>query len=203
MDYDKIGNFILEQRKAKKLTQAKLAEKLFVSEKTISKWENGNGLPDTNILPKLCEALDISVNELLNGEKISAPNYENKAESKLLELQTAKEKSDKRLLCSEIMICVVSLVFFLTIIFTSILLCEKGYVAIGITLMVVGFVLFIVAMSFAIYIEQIAGFYVCKHCNHKYVPKYLQVYLAMHSGRTRFMKCPHCKKWSWNKKTIK
>ena len=54
MDYNKIGNFISTERKAKNLTQAKLAEKLFVSEKTVSKWENGNGIPDTNLLPKLC-----------------------------------------------------------------------------------------------------------------------------------------------------
>ena len=203
MDYDKIGNFILEQRKSKKLTQAKLAEKLFVSEKTVSKWENGKGIPDTNILPKLCEILGVGINELLNGEKIATENYENKAESTLLELQTAKQKSDKRLLCVEIVICVVSLLFFLTIMFSSIMLCKQGYVAIGITTMVIGFIVFIVAMSFAIYIEQVAGFYVCKHCNHKYVPNYFQVYMAMHNGRTRFMKCPKCKKWSWNKKTIK
>ena len=67
MDYNKIGNLIMTERKAKKLTQAKLAEKLFVSEKTISKWETGNGIPDTNILPKLCEIFGISINEILNG----------------------------------------------------------------------------------------------------------------------------------------
>ena len=60
MDYNKIGQFIASERKNLKLTQAKLAEKLFVSEKTISKWENGNGVPDTNTLPKLCEIFRIS-----------------------------------------------------------------------------------------------------------------------------------------------
>ena len=69
MDYNKIGKFIMEERKSKKLTQAKLAENLFVSEKTVSKWENGKGIPDTNSLPKLCEILGISLNELLSGEK--------------------------------------------------------------------------------------------------------------------------------------
>lgn len=67
MDYNKIGAFIATERKAKKLTQTKLAEKLFISEKTISKWENGNGIPDTNTLPKLCEIFEVSLNELLNG----------------------------------------------------------------------------------------------------------------------------------------
>lgn len=203
MNYDKIGNFILEQRKAKKLTQAKLAEKLFVSEKTISKWENGNGIPDTNTLPKLCEILEVSINELLNGEKISNENYEHKAENTLIELQVAKQKSDKRLLLAETAICVVTLLFFFTTIIGSIILCKMGAEVVGIVLMAVGFVLFIGAMSFALYIEQIAGFYSCEHCKHKYVPNYFQAYLAMHKGRTRFMKCPKCKKWSWNKKTIK
>ena len=57
MDYNKIGEFISKERKLKKLTQVKLAGKVFVSEKTISKWEKGNGIPDTNTLTKLCEVL--------------------------------------------------------------------------------------------------------------------------------------------------
>ena len=79
MDYNKIGNFIMTERKAKKLTQAKLAEKIFVSEKTISKWEKGKSLPDTNTLPKLCEILGVSLNELLSGEKIIKENNNQKA----------------------------------------------------------------------------------------------------------------------------
>ena len=69
MNYDKIGLFIANERKALGLTQANLAEKLFVSEKTISKWENGKGLPETSLLPKLCEILGVNLNELLSGEK--------------------------------------------------------------------------------------------------------------------------------------
>ena len=62
MNYNKIGEFIASERKALNLTQSKLAEKLFISEKTISKWENGRGIPDTNSLPKLCEIFNISLN---------------------------------------------------------------------------------------------------------------------------------------------
>ena len=80
MDYKKIGNFIKEERKNKNLTQAKLAEKLFVSEKTVSKWENGNGLPDTKDLPKLCEIFEVSLNEILAGEKIVVENNGQKNE---------------------------------------------------------------------------------------------------------------------------
>ena len=85
MDYNRIGKFIADERKAKKLTQAKLGELLFVSEKTISKWEKGNGIPDTSTLTKLCEVFDCTINELLNGERISKQDYSNKAEEKLKE----------------------------------------------------------------------------------------------------------------------
>ena len=114
MDYNNIGNFIANERKTKKLTQAKLAEKLFVSEKTISKWENGKGIPDTTLLPKLCEIFEISINELLNGERFSSENYIEKAEEKLWELKKLKEEGDKRLLSMEIVIGFLSVVFLLS-----------------------------------------------------------------------------------------
>lgn len=88
MDYHKIGNLILIERKEKKLTQAKLAEKIFVSEKTISKWENGNGIPDTTSLLKLCDIFNLSLNELLSGER-------NKKQDDQLLLDMAKEIEQK------------------------------------------------------------------------------------------------------------
>lgn len=63
-----IGNLITELRKEKKLTQSKLAEALGVTDKSVSKWENGKSLPDTKIMPRLCEILGISLEELLNGK---------------------------------------------------------------------------------------------------------------------------------------
>ena len=204
MDYNKIGSFIMNERKAKKLTQAKLAEKLFVSEKTISKWENGNGIPDTNTLPKLCEVLDISVNELLNGEKISNENYAKKAEDKLLELQKSKEESDKRLLFAEIVIGSTATILLLAILFSSLYaIYELKILVLPIIMIILGFFIFIICCAFCLYIEQKAGFYVCKKCNHKHIPTFKQVLLAMHCGRTRYMKCPHCNQKSWQKKVIK
>ena len=91
MDYNKIGEFIAIERKKLNLTQSKLASKLFVSEKTISKWENGNGVPDTNSLPKLCEIFNVSLNELLSGSRISTEDYKDKAEKELFNLQKQKE----------------------------------------------------------------------------------------------------------------
>ena len=71
MDQIRIGKFIAECRKKENLTQMQLAEKLSVTDKAVSKWERGISLPDSSIMLELCEILNINVNELLNGEKIS------------------------------------------------------------------------------------------------------------------------------------
>ena len=113
MDYKKIGELISTERKSKNLTQSKLAKKLFISEKTISKWENGNGVPDTESLTKLCQIFEISVNELLNGERISSESYTAKAEDKLLELKKEKENADKRLLNLEIVLGSITIFTFM------------------------------------------------------------------------------------------
>ena len=55
---------------------------------------------------------------------------------------------------------------------------------------------------FLIRIEQVTGYYECKHCHHRYVPTYMQTNMAMHFGRTRYMKCPNCGKKSWQKKVL-
>lgn len=70
MNQDKIGKFIAERRKEKNMTQEQLAEKMGVTDKTISRWENGKTMPDYSLLKDLCNELDISVNEFLSGEKI-------------------------------------------------------------------------------------------------------------------------------------
>ena len=201
MDYRKIGDFIATERKAKKLTQAKLAEKLFISEKTVSKWENGKGIPDTSILSKLCEIFDVSINELLNGERISKDEYLNKAEEKLLELQKVKEEGDKRLLFFEIVIGVLSVTILLSLVLIAAFVDMPDWLRI--IIIAFGFIMGVVGVLFALKIEQIAGFYICPKCQHKYVPTYSQVLGAPHINRTRRMKCPHCKKRSWHKKVTR
>lgn len=201
MDNTKVGQFILAERKEKKLTQAKLAERIFVSEKTISKWENGNGIPDTNTLIKLCEIFDCTINEILNGERLSSKDYVDKAEERLLELKQTKEIGDKRLLTAEIVIGILSAIILLS--FTLIASIEQLQVWVKILLIILGFILGFLGFFFAIRIEQIAGYFVCKNCQHKYVPTYTQVVFSPHINRTRYMKCPHCKQKSWCKKVVK
>ena len=80
MDQIKIGKFIAECRKKNGLTQIQLAEKLGITDRAVSKWENGKSLPDSSIMLDLCEILKISVNDLLSGEVVSMDNYDNSLE---------------------------------------------------------------------------------------------------------------------------
>ena len=200
MDQQKVGRFIAERRKLKKLTQAQLAEKLGITDRAVSKWETGRSLPDSSIMLELCELLEISVNELLSGEVIEMTNYNEKAEKNLLEMKKQKEEADKRLLRIEIAIgLLISVVFFALIFIASFAKMEEW---LRITLIIIGFIMFAVMVPFAIRIEQTAGYYECQKCGKRYVPRYSSVLFAMHVNRTRYMKCPECGKYSWQKKVI-
>lgn len=201
MDYKKIGEFIAMQRKEKKITQAKLAEKLYVSEKTISKWENGKGLPDANSLKGLSGIFNVSINELLNGERITDQDYISKAEEKLYELECAKVQADKHLLTMEIVIGLLSVIVLLSFNFFAALFDMANWIRVVIA--VAGFLIGLIGIFFALRIEQVAGYYECAKCHYKYIPNYQQVLWAMHMNRTRYMKCPHCQKRSWQKKVLK
>lgn len=84
MDQEKIGKFIAELRKEKNMTQVELANKLGITDRAISKWENGRGMPDLSLLKPLCEILEISINELLSGEKLNQDEYQEKFEENII-----------------------------------------------------------------------------------------------------------------------
>lgn len=84
MNQEKIGKFIAELRKEKSMTQNELADKLGVTDRAISKWENGRGMPDLSLLMPLCKILDISINELLCGEKLDREEYQEKFEENII-----------------------------------------------------------------------------------------------------------------------
>ena len=86
MSQNNIGEFIQQSRKAKGFTQKDLGDRIGVSDKTISKWENGNSIPDTSILNELCATLDINVNELHYSEKLTPEIYSMKAEENMMDL---------------------------------------------------------------------------------------------------------------------
>lgn len=200
MDQVKIGKFIAECRKAKNMTQAELAEKLNITDRAISKWETGKGMPDSGIMLELCNELDISVNELLSGEVIKMENYNLKAEENLLELKKQKEDSDRNMLKLEVVIGCISTIAFLILVFVASFIEMPSIIRV--LLIILGSIIFVVGVTHAIKIEQIAGYYECDKCHYKYIPSYNSVFFAMHSGRTRYMKCPKCNKKSWNKKIL-
>lgn len=98
MDQVKTGKFIYDMRKEQNLTQKQLAEKLEISDRTISKWECGKGMPEVGLMMPLCEALNINVNELLSGERLSDEHYSNKAEENIIQLIKENKQSGKKTL---------------------------------------------------------------------------------------------------------
>ena len=200
MNQIKIGKFIAECRKKNNLTQMQLAEKLNITDRAISKWENGKGMPDSSIMLDLCNELKISVNELLSGEVLEMNNYNEKLEKNLIDMVKQKEESDKRLLTMEIVIGVLAgLVLFILIFVASFVEMADW---LRILLIITGLIPFMIGILFAIRIEQTAGYYECQKCHHKYIPTYSSVLWSMHINRTRYMKCPKCNQKSWQKKVI-
>lgn len=84
MNQAKIGKFIAECRKKQGMTQNELSEKLGVTDKSISNWENGRNMPDLSLFKPLCELLDISINDLISGEKVSKDKYQEKLEENII-----------------------------------------------------------------------------------------------------------------------
>ena len=200
MDQIKIGRFIAACRKKVGLTQMQLAEKLNITDRAVSKWENGRSLPDSSIMLALCELLEISINDLLSGKVVTMDDFEKKLEENLLEAVKQKEQADKRLLSLEIFIGILSFViFFALVIIASYVQLDEW---LRIVLILIGLAPFLIACPFMLKIEQVAGYYECKECGHRYVPTYKAVNLAPHMGRTRYMRCPKCHKKSWSKKVL-
>lgn len=201
MDQEKIGKFIASCRKGQQLTQLELADKLNVTDRAISKWENGRGMPDSSIMLKLCDVLQISVNELLSGDRIKVEDYNKEMENKLLDLIKEKESTDRMLLKLEIFIGVLSFIIILVpTILAAYLPFEKDWVRFLVAIS--GFIPGMIGAMVALRIEQIAGYYKCEECGCKHVPTFLAINFAQHMGRTRKLKCPKCGKKSWQKKVI-
>ncbi|MBQ2799422.1 MAG: helix-turn-helix domain-containing protein [Ruminiclostridium sp.] len=201
MDQIKIGRFIAESRKKVKLTQIQLAEKLGITDKAISKWETGKSMPDTAIMIQLCDILEISVNELLSGEKISMENTNQKNEQLLLDMSKELERKNKTVWTSMWVIMIISITALFAGILIAAFLIPEGVwqlvTIIGIC------IVFFIPCFYALKLEVSVGAYKCKNCGHEIVPTFRQALMAMHRGTTRYLKCPDCKKRTWCKKVLK
>ena len=200
MNQIKIGKFIAECRKKNNLTQMQLAEKLNITDRAISKWENGKAMPDSSIMLDLCAELKISVNELLSGEMIDMKKYSEKAEQILLEMAKKEEIQNKRLMLSIWTILITSALFYCGIIFLAVNTLEEGML-LG-TIICISTIAFLIAALIALKFELDAGYYECKKCHHRFVPTYKEVMMTTHIGTTRHLRCPECNKKSWAKKVM-
>lgn len=130
MDLVKIGKYIAGKRKALGMTQKQLAEKLNMSDKSVSKWERGICLPDVSVYMELCEILGISINEFLAGEDIDAENVEKKSEDNIIQVMKDSKKKQKNLksILAVVTTFAVIMVLVLGVVFVHKVMQPKNYI---------------------------------------------------------------------------
>ncbi len=200
MDQIKIGKFIASCRKEQGMTQIALAEELGISDRAISKWETGRSMPDSGIMLELCDILKINVNELLSGEKIMAELYDKHAEENLMAMRREIEEKNRQMLKTEYWIAFPGIISGVVMVLVAGLIEMPVWLRIAL-IVCAGMIIFVICFI-SVGIEQKAGYYECQQCHHRYVPTYMQVNLAPHIGRTRYMKCSECGKKNWHKKVL-
>ena len=189
MEPTRISRFIAERRKALGLTQRQLAEQLSVSDKAVSKWETGRGLPDVLLMPPLCAALGITVNDLLSGERVGEGDYRKKAEENMMELMRENAENRQRLLQSiacggvtVVAVCaLVALAAFLP-------LPAFARVALLLLAMATG----VAGIWAAATLDARAGWFECPHCKELFVPPMADYVKGCHTFTKRRLTCPHC-----------
>lgn len=201
MNQIQIGKFIAEERKRNKLTQQQLADILGISNKTVSKWECGNGFPEISLLLPLCSELDISVNELLSGERLSETDYQKKAEENMVHLVKEKEENKKKIQLS-FLVGGIATVAFITLILVVCMYTDVMTLPVKITLVTIACIIFATGLYVAMQGERTIGYYKCKHCGKTFVPDFAAYIMGMHVLFSRRLKCPHCNKKSWCKKIM-
>ena len=200
MDQVKIGKFISDERKAKGYTQKQLSELLGISDKTISKWECGNGFPEASLLLPLCNELEITVNELLTGERISQQNYKKKAEENMVNMIREKEENKQKILLT--IIGIISTITFVTLLLVVCFYTDVIALPIKIVLMLIALSVFGVGLYVAMWGDRKIGYFKCRNCNELFTPTFMQYTMGMHIASTRYLKCPHCKTRTWCKKVM-
>lgn len=193
MDQSKTGKFIAQERRVQNLTQRQLADKLAISDKTVSKWECGKGLPEVSLMLPLCEILQITVNDLLSGEKVAEGDYQKKAEENMMDLIRENAENKERMTLS--IICGV-----ITIIAVCALVMLASYLelpaAVRILLLVCAVLTAIAGIGAAARLEVKAGYYECPHCGTLFVPTMSDYVKGWHTLTHRRLTCPTCGKTS-------
>ena len=192
MNQEKIGKFIVKIRKEKKLTQQELAEKLGVSDRTIGNWENGRNMPDLSLFKPLCEELNISINDLLSGEKLKKEKYQEKFEENVI---NTIDYSNKRIKLSKDHIYSLLMIFGLFISITALTMFSSDsswsciYSLVGIIIFIIGLglknkklglikqsIIIVMTIIFSISILLISDYYNVKNNNQPPRFTYLKSY---------------------------
>ena len=173
------------------LTQRQLADALSISDKTISKWECGKGLPEVSLMLPLCAALDITVNDLLSGEKVSATDYQKRAEGNMMNLMKENEENRKRMVLSIITVTI-------TVIAVCALIVIASYIdlpaAVRIILIAGAALVAAVGTAAGVMLDIEAGYFECPHCKELFVPSMNEYVKSYHTFTKRRLTCPKCGK---------
>lgn len=200
MDIQKIGIFLAELRKEKALTQDELGEKIGVTNKTVSRWENGNYLPPVEILQILSNFYDVSINELLSGERLSNENYkENAEEFIVVDLMKTRREAKVHLIISCIVATIAILAGTMIILLGALL---DMPVWLRIICIVFSFMIILPAIGVSCVLTIDAGVYKCPICGNKFVPSIKDFIFGVHTFTKRKLKCPKCGKKSFCSKKL-
>lgn len=191
MDQIKSGRFIAEGRKSKHLTQKQLAEILGISDKTVSKWECGNGFPEVSLLLPLCGELGITVNELLSGERLEETDYKEKAEENMMNLVREAQESRKKIILSALTAGMALTAAIPLVVISGTLEMELWLRAVLIAL-----ALCVLALGIAIacILDREAGAFECPECKERFVPEMKAYIMGAHTFTKRRLTCPKCGK---------
>lgn len=196
MNQIKTGQFIAQIRKEKGMTQTQLADKLFISNKTVSKWETGKGMPEVSLMLPLCEELGINVNELLTGEKIPERNYIEKAEENIMNLVHEAQESKKKIILS-------AMTAGLTILSAVPLILVSGIFEMSVwtktILIAIAIIVIAGGITIACILDREAGAFECKECHNRFVPEFRAYIMGPHTLTKRKLKCPKCGKSTYCK----
>ncbi len=194
MDQMRTGSFLKALRRERGWTQNELAERLHVSEKTVSKWETGRGMPEVGLMLPLCELLEISVNELLSGERLAGEQYRGRAEENMLSLACDRTPSGVK-----VAVCTAACVLLVVVVMTLILLAATLIIPVWarICMIVCAFLGVVAVIAPILLVALSTEIFLCPTCGKKFVPTARAYLFAPHTLLRRRLRCPHCGKKGW------
>mgnify|MGYP002537648760 CR=1 FL=1 len=191
IDKKKFGAFVAVLRKEKGITQKELSEQLCISDKAVSKWETGKGLPEVSLMLPLCASLGITVNDLLSGERVSGTNYQKKAEENMMDLMKENEENRRRMILSVICAVITVIAVCALVVIAS---CLEMPAAARVALLLFAAAVAATGVGAAAVLDVKAGYYQCPNCHAVFVPTMAQYVKGLHTLTRRRLTCPSCGK---------